>query len=81
MHTLFALEDLRGLKIGEIDDEICLRLDKSKGRTYEEVFSAWQQETEKLKSCEITKDEYDTWRYNYPNLTPHSGGRKYLRRN
>lgn len=30
MHTLFTLEDLRGLTAGEIDGEICLRLDKSK---------------------------------------------------
>ncbi len=30
MHTLFVLEDIRGLTIGEIDGEICLRLDKSK---------------------------------------------------
>ncbi len=29
MHTLFTLEDTRGLKIGEIDGELCLRLDKS----------------------------------------------------
>ena len=34
MHTLFALEDIRGLTIGEIDGEVCLRLDKSKGKTY-----------------------------------------------
>ena len=34
MHTLFALEDIYGLKIGEIDGEVCLRLDKSKGSTY-----------------------------------------------
>ena len=32
MHTLFALEDLYGIRIGDIDGEICLRLDKSKGR-------------------------------------------------
>ena len=29
MHTLFALEDMYGLKIGEIDGEVCLRLDMS----------------------------------------------------
>ena len=34
MHTLFALEDMYGLKIGEIDGEVCLRLDKSAGTTY-----------------------------------------------
>ena len=46
MHTLFALEDIYGLKIGEVNGEVCLRLDKSKGRTYEEMIkmlSAWQQ--------------------------------------
>lgn len=69
IHTLFALEDLRGLKIGEIDGELCLRLDKSKGRTYEEMFKmldAWRQQTAKLEVGEITKEEYDQWRYKYP---------------
>ena len=31
MHTLFALEDIYGLKIGEIDGEACLQLDRTKG--------------------------------------------------
>ena len=68
-HTLFALEDLFGLHIGEIDGEVCLRLDKSKGMTYLsmfDIFTAWQHEAEKLASGEITKEEYDAWRYNYP---------------
>jgi len=68
-HTLFTLEDLYGLRIGEIDGEICLRLDKSKRMTYVSMFDmflAWQQEAEKLKNGEITEDEYNTWRYNYP---------------
>lgn len=30
------------------------------------MFSAWQQQAEKLKNGEITKEEYDNWRYNYP---------------
>ena len=38
MHTLFALEDMYGLKIGEIDGEICLRLDKSDYSTYSAPF-------------------------------------------
>ena len=69
MHTLFALEDMYGLKIGEIDGELCLRLDKSKGTTYLsmfDMFHAWQEQAEKLKSGEITQEEYDQWRYNYP---------------
>lgn len=69
MHTLFTLEDLRGLTAGEIDGEICLRLDKSKGIAYVgmlEMLSAWQEQAAKLKAGEITKEEYDQWRYNYP---------------
>ena len=51
MHTLFTLEDLYGLHIGEIDGELCLRLDKSKGTTYLsmfDMFHAWQEQAEKL---------------------------------
>ena len=69
MHTLFALEDLYGLGIGTIDDELCLRLDRGRRTTYVsmlDLFSAWQRESEKLKNGEITKAEYDAWRYNYP---------------
>lgn len=70
-HTLFALEDLYGVGIGEIAGEVCLRLDKTKGTTYLsmfEMFSAWQKEAEKLRNGEITKIEYDQWRYRYPEL-------------
>lgn len=69
MHTLFTLEDLYGLKINSIDGELCLTLDKHKGTTYlsmSDMFYAWQKEAEKLKAGEITKEEYDDWRYNYP---------------
>lgn len=69
MHTLFTLEDLYGLHIDEIDGELCLRLDKSNGTTYLsmfDMFHAWQEQAEKLKSEEITQEEYDQWRYNYP---------------
>ena len=69
MHTLFALEDIRGLTIGEIDGEICLRLDKSKGKSYHSMFemlSAWAEQAKKLEDGEITREDYDRWRYNYP---------------
>jgi len=68
-HTLFTLEDLYGIKINSIDGEFCLTLDKSKGVSYLsmlDIFSAWQQESEKFQNDEITKEEYDIWRYNYP---------------
>ena len=69
MHTLFAMEDLYGLRIDKLDGELCIRLDKGMGTNYIsmfEMFSAWQEQAEKLKNGEITKEEYDNWRYNYP---------------
>lgn len=71
MHTFFALEDMYGLKIGEIDGEICLRLDKSDYSTYssmQKMFQAWQQQAAKLENGEISKEQYDEWRYKYPEL-------------
>ena len=71
MHTLFTLEDTRGLKIGKLDGELCLRLDKDTGMTYHsmwDMFNAWYQQEEKLESGEITKEEYDQCRYTYPKM-------------
>lgn len=70
MHTLFALEDMYGIKIGEIDGELCLRLDREH-REYQhlfEPFHTWQQMAAKLEFGEISQEEYDNWRYNYPEL-------------
>ncbi|MDR2903228.1 MAG: helix-turn-helix domain-containing protein [Clostridiales bacterium] len=70
-HTLFALEDLYGIYISEIDGELCLRLDKTKGTTYLnmfDIFNTWQKEAQKLRNGEISKEEYDQWRYRYPEL-------------
>ena len=69
MHTLFTLEDLYGFRIDKIDGELCIRLDKGMGTNYitmSDMFSSWQEQAEKLKKGEITKEEYDKWRYNYP---------------
>ena len=69
LHTLFALEDLYGIKVQRIDDEIRLCLDKNKPTTNETVFkmlSAWAEQAEKYNNGETTKDQYDKWRYNYP---------------
>jgi len=71
MHTLFALEDLNGLRINSIEGELCLTFDNANTTTYLSMFdmlNAWQHEAEKLKAGTITKEEYDTWRYNYPRI-------------
>ena len=71
MHTLFALEDMYGLKIGKINGELCLRLDKFSRDAYGTMFNmfhAWHEQAAKLDQGEITREEYDQWRYKYPDL-------------
>lgn len=69
MHTLFALEDIYGLTIGEADGEVCLNVNKDKGRrAYEllKMLHAWKEQADKLSADEINREEYDRWRYYYP---------------
>jgi transcriptional regulator with XRE-family HTH domain len=71
LHTLFALEDMYGLTVGELDGEVCLRLGKHRGTVNDTVFrmlEAWHDEAAKLETGEITKEQYDNWRYKYPAL-------------
>ncbi|MBR5273613.1 MAG: helix-turn-helix transcriptional regulator, partial [Bacteroidales bacterium] len=58
MHTFFALEDRYGLKVSQIDGELCLRLNKIDNKSYLSMFDmlyAWNQMSEKLASGEISK--------------------------
>lgn len=69
MHTLFALEDIYGFKIDTLSDEVCIRLDKNRGMEYIKLldrFNTWYREAKKFRDGEISKEEYDHWRYNYP---------------
>ncbi len=69
MHTLFALEDLYGLTVERRDGEVLLRIDPRKGRnaaTASEMIDAWASAAEKYRAGEISRDEYDKWRYFYP---------------
>jgi len=71
MHTLFALEDMYGLKITEADGKPMLTLDPSisaPGSQMDNMFHAWMEHANKLNAGKISKEEYDKWRYNYPNL-------------
>ena len=69
MHTLFALEDIYGLTVGKSDGEVCLKVSKDKGKATEELLqmlTAWQEQSAKLSAEEISREDYDQWRYNYP---------------
>ena len=69
IHTLFVLGDIYGLTIGEADGEVCLKINKDKGKDAAELLkmlSAWKEQVNKLSAEEISRDDYDQWRYNYP---------------
>ena len=71
MHTLFTLDDRYGLHINEADGETCLKIDVSKNKDasqLNEMLCDWRQAADMLKAGEITQDEYDHWRYRYPEL-------------
>ena len=69
IHTLFALEDLYGLTIEERDGEVLFRVNPRKGEDaahLSEMVCDWALVAEKFRAGEISKDDYDKWRYNYP---------------
>ncbi len=69
MHTLFTLEDNYGLTVSETAGEVCLKVNKDKGNNARELLKmlyAWKEQADKLSAGEISMEEYDRWRYNYP---------------
>ena len=67
MHTLFTLEDIYGLTVSESDGEICLKVNKNKDAAeLLKMLSAWKEQADKLSDEEISREDYDQWRYNYP---------------
>ena len=69
MHTLFTLEDRYGLQIDEADGEVCLKVDVRKNKDAAELHKmlcSWRQAAAMLKTGEISQEEYDRWRYRYP---------------
>jgi transcriptional regulator with XRE-family HTH domain len=69
MHTLFTLEDRYGLHVDEVDGEICLKVDVRKSRDAAELHQmlcAWRQAAAMLEAGEISREDYDNWRYHYP---------------
>lgn len=73
MHTFFALEDMRGLKIGEVDGEVVLRLDKSDYSTYatmDKMLRAWLAEARSWKAEKLPKRNMMNGVTNIRSLTP-----------
>ena len=65
MQTLFQLEDEYAMSIDKINGEICIRLnaDNEMYHTVLKLMKDWYIHYEKYRKGEISKEEYDQWRY------------------
>jgi len=71
-HTLFALEDMYGLTITMVDGTPYIgayAFHKEFPYTLR-LLRTWAEMKQKKKSGEITQEDYDNWRYHYPENTP-----------
>ena len=69
MHTLFTLEDNYGLKVTEQDGELSLQVDFRKNKDaarLHEMLWTWREQASKLEVGDISQEDYDRWRYHYP---------------
>ena len=69
IHTLFAVEDIYGVRAEKQGDEVHIVFDGSKRTMNESVFkmlSAWADQSDKLRKGEVSKGQYDRWRYTFP---------------
>ena len=69
IHTLFAVEDIHGVRAEKQGDEVHIVFDGNKPNVDRSVFqmlTAWAEQAEKYRSGEISKEQYDEWRYTYP---------------
>jgi len=69
IHTFFAIEDIHCIRAEKQGDEVHIVFDGSKRTMDESIFtmlSAWADQAEKLRNGEISKEQYDHWRYTFP---------------
>ena len=76
MHTLFTLEDRYGLTVEKGENGVSMRVDPRKGKDaaeLSEMLNAWAEQAEKYRNGDISREDYDKWRYNYPQYDAVSG--------
>lgn len=76
MHTLFTLEDRYGLTIEKGENGVSMRVDLHRGKDAAELskmLNAWADQSEKYHNGDISREDYDKWRYNYPKYDETSG--------
>ena len=76
IHTLFTIEDRYGLTIEKGENGVSMRVDSRKGKDaaeLSEMLNAWAKQAEKYHNGDISREDYDKWRYNYPKYDETSG--------
>ena len=76
MYTLFTLEDRYGLTVETGENGVSLRVDPRKGKDaaeLSEMLTAWAEQAEKYHNGDISREDYDKWRYNYSKYDETSG--------
>lgn len=76
MHTLFTLEDRYGLTIEKGENGVSMRVDSRKGKDaaeLSEMINSWAEQAEKYRKGDVSREDYDKWRYNYPKYDETSG--------
>lgn len=76
MHTLFTLEDRYGLTILKTENGVSIYADPKKGTDAAELskmLNAWAEQAEKYRKGDISREDYNKWRYNYPKYDETSG--------
>ena len=69
MHTLFALEGLCGLTIENKEGIVSFRFDPRKDKDaarITDMVTAWADVSAKYRNGDMSREDYDTWRYSYP---------------
>ena len=76
MHTLFTLEDRYGLTVEKGENGVFMRVDPRKGKDaaeLSEMLNVWAEQSKKYRNGDISREDYDKWRYNYPKYDENSG--------
>lgn len=77
IHALFMIEDAYGLEMTDVLGQPCLRIPDEHSSPEKAVradqlsscMKEWLIQKQRLNKGEITQDQYDHWRYNYPDIT------------
>ena len=61
--------NIDSFKIDRLDGEICIRINRQNGSTFSKMtglLEPWEEMAQKYRNGEISREEYDQWRYRYP---------------